>query len=329
VNKTSEKSNKSKWFLLGLVAVVIGAPNSTIIRNACGEIDSLTLVTLKYVVIALVFLPTTIRFCIKHAATVRKNLKTLIPLAILNAVSTTVFFVAIEQGSASYAEIISLLSPIILVLLSARMVRDKVSRRAVGGITLAAIGGLLVVALPTILHGSAGPAFYPLATILILINDICYPLIILYQRRANEGGMPLTVCTGIVGVVGAIAMSAAMLIANGSEQVLTMVSNLSLGGWVAVLYTGIVVTAVARNLAIISFEHVGAAVQGGLSYLETLLAISLPLIILGETLSVEMMIGALLILLGVFLTESGGKHHWHKLGGKVHLHHAHRHGGIK
>ena len=70
------------------------------------------------------------------------------------------------------------------------------------------------------------------------------------------------------------------------------------------IYSGIVVTFAARSLWIAAYERIGAASSGGLSYLETLLSILLPLIILGERLSVELIVGAVLIMYGVYMTQS-------------------------
>jgi drug/metabolite transporter (DMT)-like permease len=329
---SKESSRKSRWFMLGLLAVFIGAPNPMITRTALSgdtSADSLTLLLIKFTIILIVFFIPMYRFIRTKYSIFRAAFKNLIIYAICTAVTTYFWFTAIEQSSASYASVISLLSPIVLVILSAKLVNDRITRRATAGISLAAIGGILVVALPAILQGSAGSGFFPLATLLLLINCVLSPVNIIYQRRANEQGIPFTVSIGFMALVAVPVLAVLYILTRGGDTMITTVSNLPWQVWLAVIYSGLMVTFIGRSLAIKSYEYTGAAVKGGLSYLETLLAIALPLIILGEQLSIEMMAGTMLILVGVFLAESGGKHHLFKLGFKWHPHHLHHHGRIR
>jgi drug/metabolite transporter (DMT)-like permease len=133
----------------------------------------------------------------------------------------------------------------------------------------------------------------------------------------------------MVALVAVPSLVMVYILTRGGGELVETVSHLPWQVWLAVGYSSIMVSYFSRSLAVKSFEHTGAAVKGGLSYLETLLAIALPLIIIGEQLSVEIMAGALLILVGVFLAESGGKHHLFKLGFKEHPHHLHHHGRVR
>jgi drug/metabolite transporter (DMT)-like permease len=333
MGKDNEKTNKkSWWFTLGLLAVVIGAPNAMVARTALSgdnSTDSLTLLVLKFSIILITLFVPFYRFVRAKYSVFRGAFKNLMIMAICNVVATSTWIVAVEQSSASYASIIALLSPILLVILSARLVKDRVTRRAAAGITLAAVGGLLVVALPALLHGSTGSGLYPVATVLMLINCVVTPLTIIYQRRSHEQGVPLAVSIATVALVAVPILVMVYILTRGGGEMVETVSHLPWQVWLAALYTGIAVSYVSRSLAVRSYEHTGAAVKGGLSYLETLLAIALPLLILGEQLSIEMVAGAMLILVGVFLAESGGKHHLFKMGFKWHPHHLHHHGRVR
>ncbi|MCL2451805.1 DMT family transporter [Candidatus Saccharibacteria bacterium] len=332
MKERSEKSNKSKWFWLGIAAVFIGAPNPMMTRIALSgdaSTDSLTLILIKYSILLLVFFVPLYRFVRAKNSIFRAALKNLVIYAVCTVVSTYLWMAAIEQSNASYASIITLLSPIILVVLSAKLVNDRITRRATAGITLAAIGGILVVVLPTILQGSVTSNFYPLATILLLIVCVLTPLNIIYQRRANEQGVPFTVSTGFMTLISVPLIAIVYIFTRGGEAMISTVGSLPWQVILVALYSGLVVTFISRSLAIKCYEYTGAAVKGGLSYLETLMAIALPLIILGEQLSIEIVTGALLILVGVFLAESGGKHHFLKLGFKWHPHHVYRHGRMR
>ena len=80
----------------------------------------------------------------------------------------------------------------------------------------------------------------------------------------------------------------------------------------AILYSGIVVALISRVLNIASYERIGSAVSSSLMYLETVIAILIPIIILKETISLAMIIGVALILTGVAITEHHkSTHHKH------------------
>ncbi len=314
-----------------MLSVLIAAPSTTMIRSVYSELGSTSFTFLKFLMMFVAFAPLVAIFIVKKHNIWRKNLKYLLISSASTAVSVLVAYKAIELSTASYASIIGLLSPIMLVIVSSRLIKEKVGRRAVAGITLAAVGGVLVVALPAIMQGSVGSIFYPTATILMFINCITYPISVVYQRKANEGGVPFTVNAGFMAMVTLLFTLILAIFNNELYDILPQAINLSWQGWLAVAYTCFVVTFVARSLWIKAYENVGAASVGGLSYLQTLLGIALPIVILGEHLSLELIIGAILILLGLYIAESrssgdgkgGKKHHF-----STHRHYLTHHGRI-
>jgi len=318
--------------MLGLVSAALGVPYALLIRIAVSGdagTDSLVLLILKFTIILVIAFVPLYKFVRDHFSIFKKSFKNLCIMVICNVISSSFWIMSVEQSNASYASIVMLLAPIVLVILSAKLVKDRMTRRAAAGISLAAVGGILVVALPALLQGSAISDVYPLATILLLINCIANPLVIVFQRRSHEQGVPLTALVGLVALVAVPVLSAIYIGMHGGDAMINAMSNLSWQVWVAALYSGLIISFAARNLAARSYEHTGAAVRGGLTYLETLLSVVLPIIVLGEHLSIEMMVGALLILVGVFLAESGSKHHFLKLGFKRHPRYFHRHGRFR
>ncbi len=301
---TNKKTKYNKWLLIGFLSVVIGAPNGTIIKSTLGEINSTTFTFLKLAMTFVIFLPVVVLFLLRHWKVIKKNAFNLAISVTCTAISLIVFYKAIEYSTASYTSIISLLSPIILVIISSKIIKEKVGRRAVAGITLAAIGGLLVVAVPAIFEGSAASVFYPLATVLVLINCVTSPISIIYQRKANDNGVTFAVYAGLASLVTAVVALVLSLIESGPGAIISQTANLSLLGWVGIAYSAFVVSFASRSLWIVAYQRMGSTVSGGLSYLETLLAIALPIIVLGEKLSLELVAGALLILLGIYIAES-------------------------
>jgi drug/metabolite transporter (DMT)-like permease len=229
MEKVNKKLNRHKWFLLGLLSVFIGAPNPMITRTALsGDVstDSLTLVLAKFAVLLVIFFVPLYRFVRTKFSIFRAALKDLLIYAICTVLTTYAWMSAVEQSSASYSSIINLLAPVVLVILSAKLINDRITRRATAGITLAAIGGLLVVALPAVLRGSTTTDFYPLATLLLIVVCVLGPLNIIYQRRANERGVPFTVSTGFMALIAVPLLATIYILTFGGDALVVTMSTL-------------------------------------------------------------------------------------------------------
>jgi drug/metabolite transporter (DMT)-like permease len=178
---------------------------------------------------------------------------------------------------------------------------------------LAAIGGIFVVALPMLVGGAANHVFNPLSVFLVLVNCVVFPLAMINMRQANERGVPLTVMLALHGVFVAAASLVLEPLLYGTT-IADHLPGLTSTDWLLiVVYSGVLVSLGFRLVSVKTFEVTGGAVLGGMEYMHTMLSIVLPILVLHEVLSIEILVGALLILAGVYLTESHPHPHVHML----------------
>ncbi len=300
----AKHKNKHWWFMIGLLSVALGAPNASIIRASVADISALQFNVYRFAAASLVTAPIIWKHRRKYKA---KSLSNTAAGSVFMCIAVLSYVSALKASPASYVTILTLLTPIVFIVLAAKITGEKVSSRSMAGISLAAAGGLVLVALPVAMQQRGDLVFYPLGTMFSLINTVSFPLAIIYFAKANKQGIPMTALMGI---------SAWMLFVVSSIGVVVTGQGLpmpSMSVVIASLYSGILVAVLARSLNISSYEHIGAAVSSSLSYLEALLAIIIPVIVLSETLSVEMVVGGVLILFGVFVAEHhGSRHHKHR-----------------
>ncbi|MDR1032696.1 MAG: DMT family transporter [Candidatus Nomurabacteria bacterium] len=318
--KKTKKARYTLWLLVGLATYMAIAPSAMVTKiMANSGIDPYAFSIIRYTaMLACILLPAAYAL-FKHRKMVKRYLPALLIGSICLALSNIAYTVAIGMGQASHVSIINLLTPIFLVVLSAKLMHDRVSHRATVGIILAAIGGAMVVAVPMIASGSIDSAISPWSVALALVNCLLFPISMVYMRRANEKGVPLSVMLALSFFVN-IVISLALEPVFYHTSIFELAPSISSLNWlVIILYCGVVVALLARILTVKTYEVVGAAVAGGLEYLHTLIAIVLPIMILNETLSMEIIGGAVLILLGIYLTESH-----HHLSSHAHLAHYHR-----
>lgn len=298
------------WFFIALVAVLIAAPHAMIIRIVVNDADPLYWVLSRFLLASIILLPFVVYKT--KLSMLKKAWKPLFIASFASAGAVILYTQAIYHSQASYVSILTLLSPIILILISARFFREQITRRKVAGVTLAMIGALTLVTLPLILTQQTGYGFYPLATALGLMQSLLFVSAIVAMRSANEAGLPLVTVVGFAAMAGTLfSLPLFLLFGDASD------TPIHLGYLAAVLYSGIGIAVVFRAITIAAYEHIGAVATAALQYVETLVAVLLPVLLINEQLSLSMVFGGIMILFGVYLIES---HH------KKHIHHAlHRH----
>jgi len=306
--KQKQKSNVfGFWFTAALITQLAIAPNSTVMRIIVQEMDPLMFNSLRSALIVAVTFPF-ILFALRKFN--RFNFMYTVGAGICMAIATLCAVFALQQSQASYVVILSLGSPIVLVFLTHWLLKEKVNLRAAAGVTLAAMGGLVAVTLPLAFHGSASLEFYPLATALIAVNCIFFPLGMIFFRKANEMGLPLPAVQSLASVV-ILIVSLAGLFAVGTPTALT---DISLATWVGIVYSGIGVVFLCRMIIVASYERIGSGPIAALTYLEGLVAVLIPVAVLSERLSLWVVAGGVLILLGLYLTEKHqSRKHYHLL----------------
>lgn len=298
----AKTKRKHYWFLLGLVGTLLAAPNALFVRLAAREnFDPFLFNVLRFAAVALVTTP----YLVTKLRRVKRSARSSIwKSGLYMSVAVISYVWAIKLSQASYVSMLVLLSPIVFVILSAQLTGEQISRRSMFGITLGALGATVMVFLPVALEQDGTFVFYPAATLLSLVNVVSFPLAIIHYKKANDKGVPiLSIMSTTSWII--VATNLLLWLATGaqySEPSLHQTGTL-VGIGASVLYSGIVVALLARTFGVLSYEHIGSATSSALGYLETFLAILLPVMLLGEHLSVEMVIGGALTLLGVAVIE--------------------------
>lgn len=313
MRKNKKSQNWSYWFTVGLIAQFLMAPNAAIMKVQVDLGDPLLINTFRGLFAAAVALP----FIFMKIKTwnLRGFLFSLCAGICMSVASTSMVF-ALKYSDASYVVVLSLLSPISLVLFSQRFFKEKISRRGLTGITLAALGAFMIIVLPLVFAGDGiSFQFYPLATAIMVLNLIFFPLGIIFLRLAHQAGVNQAANQGLSSII-VMLTSMAMLYAVGGS--VGEVGSLSWLSWAGIAYSGIGVIFVARALSTVSYEHIGVAATSTLTYLGSLLAIVIPVVVLGEHLSAISITGGLMILIGVYMTQ---KHHIRHLPHILPVHH--------
>ena len=287
-------TKKHTWLAIGLLGTLIAAPNGTVIKYAIGSTDPYFFNALRFALIAAI---TTPFIFTGYKRITKKNFRLALFGGLYMAAAVVSYVWAIKLSAASYVSIITLLSPLIFIFYSSKMAGERISRRGLAGITLAALGAMVIIVLPVAVRDSGSFTFYPMATLFALINTVTFPLTIIYFRKANEEGLTMNSVLSLSSWVVTLVNLGAFLI------FLPPVGNIDGSAIFGTIYSGVLVGLVARAISVEVYEHIGSVISSALSYLETFIAILLPLFVLHEHLSPEVVLGGILILAGVYVAQ--------------------------
>ncbi len=298
--KAKKTDSALKWNLLALISILIAIPNSTAAKVLTNEMDPAWINVLRFLIVAVMLLPFTIRAI---PAMTRTNVKYAILQGLIYAICISSFYFSVSLGQASYTAAVGLGIPVMLVVYSIALTREKVSRRAVLGMIISALGAFILIGAP-LLSGHGLSAELPLlATILALVNVATFPLSIIMSRKATDNGLPASGAFGIAAVVTlVIVIVIALFTAHSLPPVRQLLENPIVIG--LVLYMGVAVSIIGRMLTSAAYKHLGSAITGGLYYVEGLMAMLLPALVLSERITPELFVGGLLIIAGMIISET-------------------------
>lgn len=302
---------KQKYFYYGIIAMLLGALNPPTIKLATEHMSPTMFNILRYAIASGLMLPL---FWRNRARLSRRSLYYASLSGLGIAISSQCFATAIHMSSSAYASLLTLLNPIFLVALSAKMTKEKINSTHLVGFSLAGLGALIIILAPALGGGPADISFYPVATGLLLVMAIAYPLATIFARRAHETGSKLPL-TSVIFVQTFVTLCVSLAIGITTQSISIPASALAnpTAIW-AVLFSAIGVNIFNRLLYVESYRQIGSVINGALWYLGIFITLGVSVFLLGESLSVVALGGGIVALLGVILSES-------KLTKKLHFHH--------
>jgi drug/metabolite transporter (DMT)-like permease len=164
----------------------------------------------------------------------------------------------------------------------------------------AALAGVGLVFLPDIAFGSVenGPPLSPLGVALSLGGSAVIAFGTGIGRRVMPGSSPL-VLTMLASGVAVVPMTLLALANGGFEPILRAPMDVQL----LLLYLGIGCTALNYVLWYYGLKHLNAAAASAFQYIIPLMSVVLAAVFLHEALSVGLILGGLLIVIGLIATQ--------------------------
>ena len=281
--------------LLAFVSLV-WAGSFVAVRMTVKEISPVDLGFLRF----LVATPFMVLILFLSKKETRLPAKELLSLSVLGLTGVTLLyifqFIGIEYTTASTSAVLINTNVIFIVLLSATFLKEKFPLRKSAGIALSFVGVLVVIFAQMTNESIAFSNVFLIGCIFIILSAFCWAIYSIVGKRLLDKYDPFTVTT-YAFVLGTIFFLPVVL-----PDITDVIQGVSFNGWMAILYLALICSVfgyVAWYYALSRIEAGRAAVFLNLIPLFTIVISFFT----GEIPTFIFLIGAILIIYGVYLTQ--------------------------
>ena len=280
--------------MLVLIAL-IWAGSFLVVDVATEEIDPVHLGFLRFLVATPLMISTL--FIAKKPKTLpKKEFPYLIVLGLTGVTFLYIFqFTGIRDTTASTASVLINTNVIFIVFLSVIFLKERFSKKKLTGVMLAIFGVIIVIYIK-LSNAEFNNVFF-MGSIFMLLSALCWAIYTIVGKRLLKKYDVFTVTT-YAFVFGIILYFPFVF-----PGIFKTIQNLSINGWLAVLYLAVFCSIVAYIVwyyALQKTETSKAAVHLSLIPMFTIILSS---IVLKEAVTLLFIVGAALIIYGVNLTE--------------------------
>ncbi|MBI5848314.1 MAG: DMT family transporter [Nitrospirae bacterium] len=212
----------------------------------------------------------------------RKKLTAPVLLGLVSLLNSLAFFYAFKTTTISNAVLTHYTAPIIVAVLAALFLKEKITRILIGAIAISSMG------LWIMLDGFSTPRGHMTGVLSGLASGIAYAVIIILARKYASGYRPFML-TYIVNITMVVCLA-------------PFVRQFPMHALWSFLVMGLIHSIVAPMLYYRGLQDVSAGRAAVLGYLEPVCAILLSMIFLGELPGHNSLLGGVLILFSGFMT---------------------------
>ncbi len=289
-------NNKTYISLLLAFVSLVWAGSFVAVRMTVKEISPVDLGFLRF----LVATPFMVLILLLSKKETRLPAKELLSLSVLGLTGVTLLyifqFIGIEYTTASTSAVLINTNVIFIVLLSATFLKEKFPLRKSAGIALSFVGVLVVIFAQMTNESIAFSNVFLIGCIFIILSAFCWAIYSIVGKRLLDKYDPFTVTT-YAFVLGTIFFLPVVL-----PDITDVIQGVSFNGWMAILYLALICSVfgyVAWYYALSRIEAGRAAVFLNLIPLFTIVISFFT----GEIPTFIFLIGAILIIYGVYLTQ--------------------------
>jgi drug/metabolite transporter (DMT)-like permease len=282
-----------------MTAAFLWAVSFVATRVALQTVPPLTVVTLRLLISACSFLP----WVISTGGAKGIDLRGLGQLFLLSLFGTSLHYgtqtAGLQYTTASNASLYTTTGPITILLLSAILLGERITLRKAVGVLVAVAGVLVVMGWDTLSSFELGNVK---GDLLVLSSIVMWGLFTVFGKRMTDehGALRVTAWVTILGAATMVPVGWVEARARGFS-----LADTSGEAWVAIAFLGVACSFFATLLYFVALGLSESQKVGVYLYTIPPMTAVVAALYLGEVITVNLVIGAVLVITGVALTERG------------------------
>lgn len=226
----------------------------------------------------------------------RDQIKIFIVGLILIPVNQLFFLIGQSKTTAGHASLLFATTPIFIYILALIVLGEKFQYRRTAGIFIAAAGVYIIISGGKIQFGTEN-----------LVGDILVLTAVIAWAVGTIIGKPLAQKYGAFRVTGlSLTYGSIVYFPFGLYYVLRGdYSNVTMGGWLSIFYMATVISVVAYVLWYWILKYIEASRAAVIQNIQPIIATSVAALLLAEPISRNLVLGGIIVIAGVLLTEIG------------------------
>lgn len=302
---------KKPWPYLALIlAHMIWGANFVVAKITLQEFPLYSLAFLRFALASLFLAP----FFIAETRKIKIDRKDFSKLTLTGVLIITLniafFFIGIQKTTAVNASILTLVIPMLSVLLGWWFLKEKVYLINLAGIFAGFCGAIIIIGLPRIFLGDFSTETL-IGNLMIILASVVWVIGAIFSRQMLTK-YPSLIVTAFAFLIGMITF-----IIPAINEYLTnpgWTENVTSLGILGLVYMIVLSSVSAYFLFEWGLAKTNVMTADLFQYIEPFVATIVAVLVLGEIISVDFAVGALLIGVGVYLgTLAKESHHRHKI----------------
>jgi len=283
-------SDRRKALISIVLVAVIGGATSPITKIGLSELPPFSFAFIRFLIASIIIFPFFI---------VRNNFKNFIeqvPISLFASINITFFIVGLNLTTANSSQVLYAASPLLIALISHFLLKEKTDLKKYLGILVGFLGVFLIVILPLIEKSKFSGNV--LGNLLICIGVLSYSFYMIFSKRIQRKYTPFSI-TGSFIFTTLFFLSPLFLYDLKTNNAL--LSGITFSGWFSLFYIAFVATIITYILNQYAIKHGGSVFASMIFYITPLFGYLSAFILLGEKLTLGLIIGSVFAIGGVFL----------------------------
>ena len=283
------------WVLLGLM-ILLWSFNFVVAKYALREFPPLLLGALRFTVAGAVILPFFLYKRLQAVQALDWNgaVPKLLGLGLLGVgANQLAFLMGLAHTSVAHAALIIALTPMLVLLLSAWVGHERITRNKVTGLCIA-VSGVALLQLQSLLTGHASPW----GDFFIFLASATFAVFTVGGKSVRQHFDGLTINTFAYAGSGLVLLPATM--AMGWHFAF---ENVSATAWLSLLYMALFPSLLAYMIYYHALHYLSPSRIASVGYVQPFMATLFAVPLLGERITASLVAGGMLVLLGVFWAE--------------------------